>query len=174
MKLLSTIITSSFFLAALLAPAATDLAAQTNGAPALLTAPDFTLQSLDGERYTLSKLRGKVVLINFWATWCGPCRREIPDLTRLHDKYGEQGFIVLGISMDDLAPDQIKRFADNYKISYPVLHGPYSELMKIAQAYGGIGAIPTTFLVDKQGKIRAKYIGARNEKTFLADIIPLL
>jgi len=161
-------------MAVLLASTAANLAAQTNGTPSAPTAPDFTLQSLDGERYTLSKLQGKVVLLNFWATWCGPCRREIPDLARIQAKYGAQDFVVLGISMDDMAPAQIQRFADNYKINYPVLHGPYSELMKIAQAYGGIGAIPTTFLVDKQGKIRAKYIGARNERTFLADIIPLL
>ncbi len=158
----------------LLAPMASDLAAQTERAQALPTAPDFTLQGLDGKRYTLSKLRGKVVLLNFWATWCGPCRREIPDLVRIHAKYEAQDFVVLGVSMDDLAPDQIQRFATNYKINYPVLHGPYSELMKIAQAYGGIGAVPTTFLVDRQGKIRARYIGARSERTFLADIIPLL
>ena len=137
-------------------------------------APDFTLTSLDGERYTLSKLRGKVVLVNFWATWCAPCRQEIPDLSRLHTRYKDRDFMVLGISMDEISPKKIQKFARNYKISYPVLHGPQSELGKISKSYGGIQAIPTTFLIDKQGNIRARYIGARSELVFLADIIPLL
>jgi cytochrome c biogenesis protein CcmG/thiol:disulfide interchange protein DsbE len=137
-------------------------------------APDFTLTSLDGERYTLSKLRGKVVLVNFWATWCPPCRREIPDLSRLHTKYKDRDFMVLGISLDEIDPDQIRKFAKNYKISYPVLHGPRSELGEIAKSYGGIQAIPTSFLIDKQGNIRARYIGARSELMFSADIIRLL
>ncbi len=141
---------------------------------ALMPAPDFTLTSLDGERYTLSKLRGKVVLVNFWATWCPPCRQEIPDLSRLHTRYKDRDFMVLGISLDEISPDQIRKFAQNYKISYPVLHGPRSELGKITKSYGGIQAIPTSFLIDKQGKIRARYIGARSELIFLADIIPLL
>ncbi len=139
-----------------------------------LSAPDFTLTSLDGERYTLSKLRGKVVLINFWATWCPPCRQEIPDLSRLHTRYKDRDFMVLGISLDEISPDQIRKFARNYKISYPVLHGPRSELGEITRSYGGIQAIPTSFLIDKQGNIRARYIGARRELVFLADILPLL
>ncbi|MFC1481132.1 TlpA family protein disulfide reductase [Candidatus Neomarinimicrobiota bacterium] len=139
-------------------------------------APDFTLHDLQGKRYTLHELRGQVVVINFWATWCGPCRYEIPDLTRIYNSYKEEGVIVLGISLDDLHPDQIGRFSKNYKISYPVLHGPRSELAKLTAAYGGISSIPTTFIVDRDGYIAQDNIivGARNEAAFKAKINPLL
>ncbi len=174
MKVLVTITSIGAVLAALLLAGSRQLSAPASSSPALAAAPDFTIQSLDGERYTLSKLRGKVVLVNFWATWCPPCRREIPDLSRLHTRYKDRDFMVLGISLDEISPDQIQKFARNYKISYPVLHGSRSELGKITKSYGGIQAVPTSFLVDKQGKIRARYIGARSELMFLADIIPLL
>ena len=174
MKLLAPITSIGLLLAVLLLAGARQFSIPAPDSPAPATAPDFTLQSLDGERYTLSKLRGKVVLVNFWATWCPPCRQEIPALTRLHSGYKERDFMVLGISLDDLSPEQIKNFARNYKISYPVLHGPRSELSAITRAYGGIQAVPTSFLIDKQGNIRAQYIGARSEQAFLADIKPLL
>ena len=174
MKVLVTITSIGAVLAALLLAGSRQLSAPASSSPALAAAPDFTIQSLDGERYTLSKLRGKVVLVNFWATWCPPCRREIPVLSRLHTRYKDRDFMVLGISLDEISPDQIQKFARNYKISYPVLHGSRSELGKITKSYGGIQAVPTSFLVDKQGKIRARYIGARSELMFLADIIPLL
>ncbi len=174
MKLLATITSIGLLLAVLLLAGARQFSTPAPDSPALATAPDFTLQSLDGQRYTLSKLRGKVVLVNFWATWCPPCRREIPDLSRLHTRYKDRDFMVLGISLDEINPDQIRKFAKNYKISYPVLHGPRSELGKITRSYGGIQAVPTSFLIDKQGNIRARYIGARSELMFSADIIRLL
>ncbi len=139
-------------------------------------APDFTLHDLQGKRYTLHELRGQVVVINFWATWCGPCRYEIPDLTRIYNKYKDEGVIVLGISLDDLHPDEIGRFSKNYKISYPILYGPQSELSKLTASYGGINSIPTTFIVDRNGFIAQANIivGARNEAAFKAKIDPLL
>lgn len=139
-------------------------------------APDFTLHDLNGKRYTLHELRGQVVVINFWATWCGPCRYEIPDLTRIYNQYKEEGVVVLGISLDDMHPDEIGRFVKNYKMSYPVLHGPRSELAKLTAAYGGINSIPTTFIVDRDGYIAQDNIivGARNEAVFKAKINPLL
>ncbi len=139
-------------------------------------APDFTLHDLKGKRYTLHELRGQVVVINFWATWCGPCRYEIPDLTRIYNKYKDEGVIVLGISLDDMHPDEIGRFSKNYKISYPILHGPRSVLSKLTAAYGGITSIPTTFIVDRDGYIAQDNIlvGARSETAFKAKINPLL
>ena len=137
-------------------------------------APDFSLTDLNGDPYTLSELRGKVVLVNFWATWCGPCRYEIPDLSRLYDAYQDSGLIVLGISLDDAKTELVKKFAVNYKITYPVLHGPFKDLLKITQIYGGVNAIPTTFIIDREGNIVKKYLGPRSEKIFSEDIKPYL
>ncbi len=137
-------------------------------------APDFTLRRLDGERVKLSDLRGKVVLVNFWATWCPPCRREIPDLSRIHTDYEEQGLVVLGISWDELTADEIKDFADNYKMTYPILYGTQSELIQVGRAYNWEGYLPTTYVIDREGNLVDTYIGARNEEFFLEGIEPLL
>lgn len=140
----------------------------------LTPAPDFTLPDLDGERVTLSDLRGKVVLLNFWATWCPPCRREIPDLSRIYTAYKDRGLVVLGVSWDNLSKKQIKTFVRNYKVTYPILHGTQSELSEIGKAYRWQGYLPTTYLIDRKGYIQEVYVGARNEKFFLKIIKPLL
>ena len=171
--------TTAFMLAAALLMGFTAMAPGTTSAPAdgddeVLYAPDFTLQSLAGETVTLSGLRGKVVLINFWATWCAPCRYEIPDLSRLQDRYREQGLMVLGVSVDEIETVYLERFKANYKMSYPVLHGPPAEIGRLVQLYGGIYSIPTTFVVDRQGVIVDIFVGARREADFVAAITPLL
>ena len=137
-------------------------------------APDFTLRNLDGERITLSDLRGKVVLLNFWATWCPPCRWEIPDLNRIYTTYKDRGVVVLGVSWDDLSNEQIKTFVRNYKVDYPILHGTQSELSHVGKAYAWEGYLPTTYIIDRKGYVQDVYIGARNEKFFLKSIEPLL
>ena len=137
-------------------------------------APDFTLRNLDGERITLSDLRGKVVLLNFWATWCPPCRWEIPDLNRIYTTYKDRGVVVLGVSWDDLSNEQIKTFVRNYKVDYPILHGTQSELSQVGKAYAWEGYLPTTYLIDRQGYVQEVYVGARSEKFFLKSIEPLL
>ena len=122
-------------------------------------APDFTLQTLNDSSYTLSKMDGKVVLINFWATWCGPCRMEIPEFNELHKSYHEKGFEILGISVSD-NKKQLKNFAKSFAVDYPLLYGDARDMNKIMKDYGGVYAVPSTFLVGKEGSIIWKYPGA--------------
>jgi cytochrome c biogenesis protein CcmG, thiol:disulfide interchange protein DsbE len=132
--------------------------AQT-AAPASATshslAPDFSLTDLDGKPLDLSTYRGKVVLLDFWATWCTPCRAEIPHFIEFQNNYRDQGLQVIGVSMDDdLKP--VGPFYKEYKMNYPVALGND----KLAQAYGGILGLPVTFLIGRDGHIQAKYVGA--------------
>ncbi|MDI6840666.1 MAG: TlpA disulfide reductase family protein [bacterium] len=115
-------------------------------------APDFTLDDLKGKRYTLSEQKGKVVVIDFWATWCPPCRVEIPKLISLYNKYKTQGLIILGIGFDK--KEKLNKFAKSYKINYPVLIGTPD----IVKTYN-IQAIPTTYIIDKEGKIASQHVG---------------
>ena len=108
---------------------------------------------------TLDSLRGKVILINFWATWCGPCRMEIPDFNELYDKYNEQGFEVLAISISD-PRGPLLEFKNAYNIFYPILYGNQREMSKIQMEYGGIYSIPISFLIDKSGEVIRVYPGA--------------
>ena len=122
-------------------------------------APDFTLQALNDSSYTLSKMAGKVVLINFWATWCGPCRMEIPEFNELYENYHEKGLEILGISVSD-NKKQLKNFAKSFVVDYPLLYGSARDMNKIMKDYGGVYAVPSTFLVGKKGSIIWKYPGA--------------
>jgi cytochrome c biogenesis protein CcmG, thiol:disulfide interchange protein DsbE len=118
-------------------------------------APDFDLVSLDGQRIKLSDYQGKVVLVDFWATWCGPCRMSIPHLVELQQKLGPSGLQVIGISMDQTGKEGVSAFASKYKINYPIVMGT----PQVAQSYGGIQSIPQVFLVDRQGKIQGRIVG---------------
>ena len=108
---------------------------------------------------TLDSLRGKVVLINFWATWCGPCRMEIPDFNELYNRYNEKGFEVLAISISD-PRGPLLEFKNAYNMFYPVLYGNQREMSKIQMEYGGIYSIPMSFLIDKKGEVIRVYPGA--------------
>jgi thiol-disulfide isomerase/thioredoxin len=132
-------------------------------------APDFNLQDLDGKYVRLSDQKGKVVLIDFWATWCPPCRKGIPELIDMQREYGPDKLVVLGINLDQEAAGVVKDFANNYQINYPVLF--YTP--EVVSAYGGIEAIPTTFVVDKDGKVRTWVQGYR-PKAFFARLIDTL
>ena len=114
--------------------------------------PNFTLEALQGNEYTLSKLRGKVVILDFWATWCGPCRKSIPVFNAIYDKYKDKEVLVLGIGLDD--KEAIKKFVQTTPINYPVLIGS----QEVARTYG-IRAIPTTFIIDKEGIVTARHLG---------------
>ena len=122
-------------------------------------APDFTLTAMNDSMYTLSKLEGKVVLINFWATWCGPCRMEIPEFNEMHKSYHEKGLEILGISVSD-NKKQLKNIAKSFTVDYPLLYGGAREMNKIMKDYGGVYAVPSSFLVGKNGNIVWSYPGA--------------
>lgn len=134
--------------------------------------PDTFLAWEDLDR---KNLEGKVVLLNFWATYCPPCLTEIPDLVKVADTFVDQPFVVLGVSLDPGQPVQLqrllRRFTDRHKINYPVVLDPKFTL---AHAYGGILAIPTTLLLDGEGRVRKTYVGARPYARFAADIRALL
>ena len=122
-------------------------------------APDFTLQALNDSSYTLSKMDGKVVLINFWATWCGPCRMEIPEFNELHKSYHEKGLEILGISVSD-NKKQLKNFVKSFAVDYPLLYGSARDMNNIMKDYGGVYAVPSSFLIGKEGSIIWSYPGA--------------
>ena len=132
-------------------------------------APEFSLPELTGQTLDLSAYRGKVVLLDFWATWCDPCRDEIPHFVELQDKYGDQGLQIIGISMDDeTAP--VREFYQRFHINYPVTMGN----AKIGELYGGVLGLPIAFLIGRDGRIEARHIGATDSSVFEREIKALL
>lgn len=124
------------------------------------SAPDFTLQDLSGEKVSLRQHKGKIVLLDFWATWCPPCRRSIPELVRIQDKYRDQGLVVIGISADDLQQTSIKSleaFKERFKINYSILLAD----RQVARAYFGNGQmpLPTLFVIDREGRVVDSIVG---------------
>ena len=118
-------------------------------------APNFVLKTSSGKTIELAKLKGKAVLVNFWATWCGPCRAEIPDFINVYDTYKSKGLEIVGISLDEDGWSVIKPFVEKKKINYPIVLGD----AQVAQLYGGIEGIPTTFFVNKEGFIVDRHVG---------------
>ena len=119
-------------------------------------APNFALKTADGKTVELKKLSGKVVVVNFWATWCGPCRVEIPGMLEVYGKYKSKGLEIVGISLDRGGWSVVTPFVEKMKITYPVVLGDGD----VADAWGGIQAIPATFVVDRKGKIVERHVGA--------------
>lgn len=132
-------------------------------------APDFSLPQLDGKSLELSSYRGKVVLLDFWATWCDPCREEIPHFVDLQNQYASQGLQIIGVSMDD-SPAPVRLFYQQFKMNYPVVMGN----AKIGDLYGGILGLPVAFVIDRNGRISAKHIGATNTSVIEREITSLL
>src|SRR5713101_436387 len=132
-------------------------------------APDFSLTGLNGKAITLASSKGKVILLNFWATWCGPCRAEIPDLVELQNKYKDR-LQILGLVVDDDDRDAIKEFAEKFGINYPVA----IATNEIRMQYGGIAALPTSFLLDAEGRIVQKHEGLRDPVLYETEIRSLL
>ena len=133
-------------------------------------APDFTLPDLNGKAFSLSELEGKVVILNFWATWCPPCVMEIPHFIDLYKEYKGQGLEVVGVSMDRGGVKVVKSFVKKNEMTYPVVIGN----QKVAEDYGGIRGIPTTFVIDHHGYIVKKFVGYRNKEVFESIIQQLL
>ena len=122
-------------------------------------APDFTLPDLKGKKIQLSSFRGKAVVIDFWATWCEPCKIEMPWLVDLQKKYGPQGLQVLGVAMDDADEQTIQEFARKMGVNYPVLKGTEA----VADSYGGLDGLPAAFFVDRSGKIVDVAVGLESQ-----------
>ncbi len=139
-------------------------------APAKKMAPAFTLKDADGKTVNLSDYKGKVLLINFWATWCGPCKIEIPWFIDFETRYKSKGFAVLGIAMDDEGWEVVKPYLAKNKINYRILGGND----KLAEAWGGVESLPTTFIVDKDGSIYKQHVGLVSKDDYEKDIRKLL
>jgi thiol-disulfide isomerase/thioredoxin len=135
------------------------------GAPA----PKLVLKDLEGHTVDLESLKGKVVIVDFWATWCEPCQVMIPWLEEFHNRYASQGLEIVGVSMDDDVKD-VKPFVDKAKMNYPILFGNDA----IADAWGGVFGLPTSFMIDRQGKIRATHQGLVGKDVIEKDIRSML
>ena len=129
-------------------------------------APDFELAALDGSNLRLSSLRGKAVLLNFWATYCGPCKIEMPWFVELQKEYGPQGFQIIGVAMDDASTDDIAKFAKDMGVNYPILLGKEA----VGLSYGGVNVLPTTFFLDRNGKVIAREFGLQSRSVFVDHI----
>lgn len=145
-----------------------------------IKAPDFLLSDLEGNIFDLSAFSGQVIMLTFWGTWCGPCRREIPDFIKLYDEYNDEGLEIIGVAVQSGTSENIKRFSDYYKINYTILTDiDRYESYRTFHDYGtvtGVGtrAVPTTFLIDRDGYIVKTYRGARPGSVFYRDLKPYL
>lgn len=133
-------------------------------------APNFSLKSVKGKTVKLSDYKGKIVIVDFWATWCPPCRRGIPDLVSIQKKF-KKDVVVIGISLDaEKTIKDVPAFVKNYKINYPILYGDE----KVVVDYGGIQSIPTAFVIDRKGNIVDSHIGLADKDTYINEIKELL
>ena len=147
-------------------PAETEAPSAAKPAPA----PAWTLKNLEGKPVSLSDFKGKVVILDFWATWCPPCRAEIPSFIELQKEYGDQGLAVIGLSLDESGAAAVKKFVERAGMNYTVVMADQA----VAGAYGGVEAIPTTFVIDRQGRIVARHVGLTSRGEFEKEIKPLL
>jgi peroxiredoxin len=133
-------------------------------------APAFSLTDARGAPVSLEDYRGKVVLLNFWATWCGPCEVEIPWFIEFEQKYKDRDFAVLGVSFDDDGWKSVRPYIASHKINYRIMIGTE----KMSQLYGGVDSLPTTFIVDRQGRIAAQHVGLVDKSDYQNEILKLL
>ena len=132
-------------------------------------APVFSATDINGRKVDLADFKGKVILLDFWATWCGPCRIEIPGFVKLQERYRDQGLVVLGVSLDD-SVEPVREFYREFNMNYPVVIGE----SRITELYGGIIGLPTTFIIGRDGRIYSKHMGATDVSVFEEEIKELL
>lgn len=152
------------------AEAATAPVAKSASLPVLGPAPDWTLTDLDGKPVSFAQFKGKVVVVDFWATWCPPCREEIPGYIEMQKKYGADGLVIVGVSLDRAGPAKVADFVKKNGMNYPVVMGDDA----VVDAFGGINAIPTTFLIDRDGNIRDQKVGAVETAAYEKRILAVL
>jgi len=146
---------------------------QACGSDAKVANFNFTVKDINGKPVDLNAYKGNVVLLDFWATWCPPCRKEIPGFVNLYDKYKSQGFVVLGVSVDDADfTSDVKKFIKQYKMNYPVLMGHDREDLK--KAFAPMPGFPTTFVISRDGKVCLRHTGFMPLEQFEAKIKALL
>lgn len=143
---------------------AADVSASSKAAPA------WELKDVNGKTVKASDFDGKVVILDFWATWCPPCKAEIPGFVELQKQYGDKGLVVIGISLDEQGSAVVKPFMKQFEMNYPVVMGD----AKIVQDFGGMEGLPTTFIIDRTGNIVASHVGYAPKETFEKEITPLL
>jgi peroxiredoxin len=167
-----TVFQLMFFVAALPAdnPGVPDKAVLLTGLINRKPAQDFALRDSRGNLVRLSDYRGKVVLLNFWATWCGPCKAEIPWFLEFESKYKSQGFAVLGVSMDEDGWKIVQPFIEMMRVNYPMMLGDDA----LGSKYGGIDSLPETFLIDRKGRVAAKQTGLTDKTIYREQIMKLL
>jgi peroxiredoxin len=152
------------------APWAVEAAANVKPEKERKRAPNFALKDATGKTLKLSEYHGKVVLLNFWATWCDPCQEEIPWFIDFQQSYKDRDFAVVGVSMDDDGWESVKPFVEKKKINYRVVIGTE----QVSGLYGGIEALPTSFIIDRKGRIAAVHVGLVSKSTYQHDILNLL
>jgi len=138
--------------------------------PVLKAAPAWALKDVDGRDVKSADYKGKVVLVDFWATWCAPCRREIPEYAELQKKYAERGLVILGFSMDEDPPADVKRFGEQMKVNYPLIMADGD----VAESFGDFEYLPTAFLIDREGNIRHMKTGVMDMAALEKLIVSLL
>lgn len=170
-KISLTAVAAGLAMAGLLfACARTEPSATKETSSASAPSPSWKLNDVEGHPVTSEQFRGKVVILDFWATWCPPCRQEIPGFVALQKQYGDRGLVVIGVSLDQKGPPVVKDFMEQFGMNYPVVMGDQA----MVDAFGGIEGIPTTFIINRQGHIMAKHVGYADQQTFEAAIKPLL
>ncbi len=130
---------------------------------------ELVMTQLDGGAWRMTEHRGQVVLVNYWATWCGPCREEMPRLVRLSRELGPKGLAVVGVALDDGGEEKVRRFVGELRVNYPVV-----MTGRLSQIEFGLDGLPATVLVDREGRVAKTYVGAVREQDFRADVETLL